>query len=194
MMLETVDGYEVGGEAGDGESAVQKASMGGFGLVLMDLQLPGINGIEATRQIRETSPHTRVLVLTSHVSAEAVREAIKAGAQGYVLKDATLEELSNALDAVTAGKSWLSQDAYDVLIRGAGSSEPDWMRSLTPQELAVLQKIAGGRSNKEAARELGLTEGTVKGYVTAVLRKMGVADRTQAAIAAVRAGITGPGQ
>lgn len=190
-MLASVAGLQVVAEAEDGLHAISQVRKGGIDLVLMDLQLPRMGGIEATRAIREEFPEVRVLVLTSQVSGSLVKEAVKAGAQGYALKDATLDELSVAIRAVAAGASWLSPDAYDALMRGAAEQrEPAWLDALTPRERSVLEQIVRGRSNKEAARALGLTEGTVKGYVTSLLRKMGVEDRTQAALAASRTGMS----
>lgn len=190
-MLASVAGLQVVAEAEDGLHAISQVRKGGIDLVLMDLQLPRMGGIEATRAIREEFPEVRVLVLTSQVSGSLVKEAVKAGAQGYALKDARLDELSVAIRAVAAGASWLSPDAYDALMRGAAEQrEPAWLDALTPRERSVLEQIVRGRSNKEAARALGLTEGTVKGYVTSLLRKMGVEDRTQAALAASRTGMS----
>lgn len=173
---------DVVGEANTGLEAVRLACAKQPQVVLMDLQMPQMDGIEATRLIREKCPEVRVLILTSFVDAAKVRSAIKVGANGYLLKNVLKEELFEAIESVLTGSAHFHPDAHEAL--AASKAHP--VDRLTQREREVLVMIALGKSNKEIAQELVLTEGTVKGYVSAVLTKIGVQDRTQAAIFAVR--------
>lgn len=174
--------FDVVGEAGTGLEAVRLACAKQPQVVLMDLQMPLMDGIEATRLIREKCPEVRVLILTSFVDAAKVRSAIKVGANGYLLKNVLKEELFEAIESVLTGSAHFHPDAHEAL----AASKANPVDRLTQREREVLVMIALGKSNKEIAQELVLTEGTVKGYVSAVLTKIGVQDRTQAAIFAVR--------
>ncbi|MGE0002696.1 MAG: response regulator [Fimbriimonadaceae bacterium] len=186
-LISSRDGIEVVAEADNGYSAVARARAGGVDVVLMDMMLPKLDGIEAARQIKVQAPEVRIVMLTSHLSADAVREAIKAGASGYVLKDVTGAELSEAIIAAHEGRTWLHPEAQSAVMTSVrNASGPEWLDRLTAREVSVLKLLAQGRSNKEIGSDLGLTEGTVKGYVSSVLAKMGVADRTQAALAATK--------
>jgi len=186
-LLSNIAGIEVVAEAADGYSALHRAALGGVDVVLMDMMLPKLDGIESARRMGVQSPEVKVVMLTSHLSAEAVRSAIKAGVSGYVLKDVSAEELAGAILSAQSGKTWLHPDAQEAVVNAVRSPlEQDWRTRLTGREVSVLKRIAEGKSNKEIAKDLGLTEGTVKGYVSAVLAKMGLADRTQAALAAAK--------
>ena len=185
--------FEVVGIAGDGESALALAKRQVPDVVLMDLVMPGQDGIETTRQVLSAVPSTRVLVLTTFADDQRVSEAIQAGAIGYLLKDVLKPELLNAIRSAAAGKPALHPEAQQFLMKqlsGKGSAPHD---SLTPREFNILKLIADGRSNKEIALALHLTEGTIKGYVSTIFDKLGVADRTQAALYAVKHGLVKQG-
>jgi DNA-binding NarL/FixJ family response regulator len=149
-----------------------------------------MNGIEATRQMRPISPASQVLVLTSFAEDRHVRDAIQAGAVGYLLKDVLKPELVRAIVDAARGRPTLHPEAQRHLIRQISEPEtPSSAINLTQREISVLRLIAQGYSNKQIAAELHLTEGTVKGYVSTILGKLGVADRTQAALYAVKNGL-----
>lgn len=159
-------------------------------VVLMDLNLPGTDGIEATRQIRDRFPGVNVLILTTFGDGDLVRRAIQAGAIGYLLKDVLKDDLVQAILAAAAGRPALHPEVQRRLMQQAvGPPEPSPLAALTERERDVLRCLALGQSNRVIARSLGLTEGTVKGYVSTVLAKLGVADRTQAALLAARHGL-----
>jgi DNA-binding NarL/FixJ family response regulator len=158
----------------------------------MDVVMPELDGIEATRRIRRASPASQILVLTSFADDQKVREAIEAGAIGYLLKDVLKADLLRAIQTAAQGKPTLHPEAQSYLMRQVSTpSTPAPSINLTERELDVLRLIAQGQSNKEIATTLHLTEGTVKGYVSAILAKLGVADRTQAALHAVKHGLAG---
>ncbi|HLF28726.1 MAG TPA: response regulator transcription factor [Anaerolineae bacterium] len=188
-LLSEEPDVEVVGEAANGEEALRLAAALNPEVILMDLVMPGLDGIEVTRRMQATSPASRVLVLTSFADDRRVREAIQAGAIGYLLKDVLKPDLLRAIHNAAQGRSTLHPDAQHYLMRQAIRAEAQPHDSLTERELSVLQLLAGGQSNKEIAAILHLTEGTVKGYVSAILAKLGVADRTQAALYAVKHGL-----
>jgi DNA-binding NarL/FixJ family response regulator len=181
---------EIAGEAATGEEAVRLAASLRPDVVLMDLLMPGTDGIEATRRIRLVPNAPAVLVLTTFGDDARVHEAIQAGAIGYLLKDMLQEELVRAVHAAAVGTPTLDPRAQHLLMRHL--TEPP-ARSpfdgLTSRERDVLRLIAEGRSNKEIAATLFLSLGTVKGYVSAILPKLGVGDRTQAALFATKHGL-----
>ena len=187
-LLEDAEGLEIVAEAGDGERAVQLARQHAPDLVLLDLLMPGIGGLEALRRMRADRPGARVLVLTSAQEDAAVREAIAAGALGFLYKDATRAELVRAVRDAAAGRPALDPEAQRALMRPPERSPLD---ELTPRERSVLELLAQGRSNRQIALRLDLTEGTVKGYVSTILDKLGVQDRTGAALVAVQHGLGG---
>jgi DNA-binding NarL/FixJ family response regulator len=189
------------GQAGDGQEAVASALSLRPDVVLMDLKMPRLGGVPATRQIREALPDTHVIILTTYDADDLVYEAIKAGADGYLLKDATRETLGDAVRGVMRGESQLDPTvARTVLgefqrmatreaaprqeLRDGTSTE-----RLTPREEQVLQLLVEGLSNKEIATRLHLTEGTVRNHVSRVIAKLQANDRTQAVIAALRRGL-----
>jgi DNA-binding NarL/FixJ family response regulator len=160
----------------------------------MDLVMPGLDGIEATRRIHRLNPDARVLVLTTFADDQRVREAIQAGATGYLLKDILKADLLRALRDAAVGRPSLHPEVQQHLMRevaGKASPEQAAHASLTEREIGILRLIAEGRSNKEIAAALYLTEGTIKGYVSTIFDKLGVEDRTQAALYAVKHGLAG---
>ena len=189
LLAEEQD-LQVSGLAADGPQAIALAQALRPDVILMDLMMGGMNGIEAMQRIREHDPQARVLVLTTFADDRRVREAIQAGAIGYLLKDVLKPELVQAIRAAAAGKPTLHPEAQKRLMQHvASSAEPSPLDGLTERERAVLVLIAQGRSNKEIGATLHLTEGTVKGYVSVIFSKLGVADRTQAALLAVKYGL-----
>jgi DNA-binding NarL/FixJ family response regulator len=187
-LLEQQPDMQVVAEAGNADEALRVLSARAVDVVMLDLKMPGLPALEAIARLRREHPDAYVLVFTSYAEAGQVREALDAGATGYLLKDSLREDLVRAVREVAAGRAWLHPQAQRQML--------DWMRrppsavdTLTARERSVLALLARGGSNKLIARELGLTEGTVKGYVSQVLDKLGVADRTQAALLAQREGI-----
>jgi DNA-binding NarL/FixJ family response regulator len=191
-FLELQDGIEVAGEAGDGEEAVAVALRTRPDVVLMDLVMPRLDGVGAMRQLRELVPGARVIVLTSFTDDDRLLPAIRAGAAGYLLKNVQPTELARAVRAAHAGEALLDPSVAARLVEElAGSAGDDAAEALTPREREVLELLARGLSNKRIALELGVAERTVKAHVGHVLAKLGVSDRTQAALYAVRMGIAG---
>jgi NarL family two-component system response regulator LiaR len=185
------DGIEVVGEAADGNEAVAEARRLAPDVVLMDLVMPNLDGVEAMRRIREQRPETRVIVLTSYADDEQLLPAVRAGAAGYLLKSAQPKEVVRALRAAHSGEAVIDPSAAGRLLRALSEAgaEPRQAQPLTPRESQVLALVGRGLSNKRIARELGISEKTVKAHVGSVLAKLGVADRTQAALHAARAGL-----
>jgi DNA-binding NarL/FixJ family response regulator len=181
---------DVVGEAANGAAAVREAERLSPDVVLMDLQMPEMDGIEATRRIRESRSAGAVLVLTTFEDDAHVRDAIQAGALGYLLKDVLKDDLVRAIRAAAQGMPTLDARAQHTIMRQLASTpEPSPFDALTPRERDVLRLIARGASNKQIAAELFLSLGTVKGYVSAILPKLGVADRTGAALLAAKHGM-----
>ena len=189
-FLELQDGIEVVAEAGDGEEALAAGERTAPDVALVDLVMPRLDGIETIRRLRERSPATRVIVLTSFLDDDKIFPALRAGAAGYLLKDAQPQELVSAIRTVHQGQAPLHPAvAARVLDELAGDSRDRPPDLLTGREREVLALIAQGRANKAIARDLGVSEKTVKTHVTSILRKLGLADRTQAALYAVREGL-----
>jgi DNA-binding NarL/FixJ family response regulator len=194
LLAEEPD-FEVVGSAGDGAVAVTLAEATKPDVIIMDLVMPGVDGIEATRRIHRNNPHARVLVLTTFADDQRVREAIQAGATGYLLKDVLKADLLRALRDAAVGRPSLHPEVQQHLMRDVAGraspaqGQPPHLR-LTVREIGILRLIAEGRSNKEIAAILYLTEGTIKGYVSTIFDKLGVEDRTQAALYAVKHGLT----
>jgi DNA-binding NarL/FixJ family response regulator len=181
--------FEVVGTAGDGATALALVETSTPDVILMDLVMPDLDGIELTRRILRSHPSIRVLILTTFAEDHSVRDAIRAGATGYLLKDVLKPDLLRALRDTAAGRASLHPEAQQHLMRQVTESQtPPPHASLTKREADILRLIAEGRSNKEIALALSLTEGTVKGYVSTIFDKLGVADRTQAALYAVKHG------
>ena len=181
---------EVVGEAGTAEQALALVPRLRPDIVLLDLVLPGMSGLEAVRRLRAAHPEVKVVVLTSYAGEESVLPAIRAGVSGYLLKDVGPRELADALRAVHAGGASLDPAVAATVVQSVAEPVRD---PLTPREHEVLRLVARGLSNRLIARELALSEKTVKAHVSAVLAKLGVADRTQAALHAVRHGLAGDG-
>jgi two-component system, NarL family, response regulator LiaR len=184
-FLALQEGIELAGEAADGAEAVALAEELLPDVVLLDLVLPELDGIEAIRRIRALSPSTRVIVLTSYGEDEKIFPAIKAGAAGYLLKDLEPMELADAIRRVHRGEALLHPAVAARVVREL-AERPDEPEPLTDRELQVLRLIAGGRANKAIALELGVSEKTVKTHVSNILAKLHLSDRTQAALYAVR--------
>jgi DNA-binding NarL/FixJ family response regulator len=185
-FLATVDGIEVVGEASDGAEAIELANNLKPDVVLMDLAMPKVDGIEATEQINGP----KVIALTSFATDDKVFPAIRAGAVGYLLKESGPDDLADAIRKVAAGESILSPAIAEKLMREVAAGTPTAHRTdLTARERDVLRLIARGMSNRQIARELGVAEKTVKTHVSNILAKLGLADRTQAALYAVDHGL-----
>jgi DNA-binding NarL/FixJ family response regulator len=187
-------GYDVVGLAASGEEAIELATHLTPDIVLMDVRLgDGIDGLEATRRIVAQGLPSRVIMLTLHETPAYVREALSAGTAGYVLKEAAIEELRGAIDQVMAGHSALPIELLNAAMRG-NAPTPRRERLdqiLTRRELEVVERIALGLTNKQIARELDISPATVKVHVERLIGKLGVADRTQAAVLAVQLGAGG---
>jgi NarL family two-component system response regulator LiaR len=194
-FLDLQDGLDVVGEAEDGEQAVSEAERLRPDVILMDLVMPNLDGVGAMRALRERLPDARVIVLTSFADDERLLPAIQAGAAGYLLKNVQPKELARAVRAAHAGEALLdplvAARLVEEIAHPSQRAEPD-AQHLTPREREVLELIGGGLSNKRIALELGVSEKTVKAHVGHLLAKLGVADRTQAALYAVRVGLVGP--
>ncbi len=171
------------GAVENGERAVEVCAAERPDVVLMDLRMPGMGGVAATRSIAERSPGCQVLILTTFDGDEEIYSALKAGARGYLLKDAGREELLAAIRGVHAGRRWIPPAVADRLAERVAGSE------LTSREVEVLSLVAAGNSNKRIARRLGITEGTVKGHLNSILGKLAADDRTEAVTRALRRGI-----
>ncbi len=190
MFLACDPDLEVVGEAADGAGAIQRARQLRPNVVVMDLLMPVLDGIAATRTIRNELPETQVLILTIVLERASVVEAIRAGAIGYLLKDIQAAELRIAIKAAAAGQVYLSPQASPYLLGAVRM--PEGLEPLTPREMDVLRLLAQGHSNKEIARNLHLLEETVKFHVRHILAKLGVQSRTQAVLAAIRLGLVSP--
>jgi two-component system, NarL family, response regulator LiaR len=190
-FLELQEGIEVVAEAEDGEEAVALAEQTTPDVVLLDLVMPRLGGADALRRIREVSPQSRVIVLTSFFDDERLFPAIRAGAAGYLLKDVQPQELVRAIKSVHEGNALLAPAVASRVLEelAAGGDRPRSADLLTAREREVLTLIARGMPNKVIARELAVSEKTVKTHVSNLLGKLGLTDRTQAAVFAVREGL-----
>jgi two-component system, NarL family, response regulator LiaR len=191
-FLDLQDGIEVVGEAADGEEAIGEAERLQPDVILIDLVMPRLDGVQAMRELRERVPGARTVVLTSFLDDEHLLPAMRAGAAGYLLKNVQPQELARAVRAAVAGEALIDPAVAARLVDSLGDGREDRAERLTPREREVLVLIGRGFANKRIADELGIAEKTVKVHVSHVLAKLGVADRTQAALFAVREGLLGP--
>jgi len=197
-LLRTIAGFEVAGEAADGEAAVREAQLTRPDIVLMDVRMPGIDGVEATRRIRAAVPTTRVLMLTMYDDDATVFTAMQAGAQGYLLKEAEQEEIVRAVRGVVAVEAIFGQGVAErVLGYFAGppaTASPEYpFPELTERERVVLELLARGRRTTEIASELFLSPKTVANNMTNIFAKLQVASRAEAIVRAHEGGLGGPG-
>jgi two-component system, NarL family, response regulator LiaR len=194
-FLQLQDGLEIVGEARDGAEAVEEAQLLAPDVILMDLVMPGLDGVGAMRELRRRSPHSRVIVLTSFLEDDRLLPAIQAGAAGYLLKNVEPAELARAIRAAHAGGEAIIDPTVAARlvhqIADESRSRLQEPERLTRRERDVLALIARGRANKRIALELGISEKTVKTHVGHLLAKLGVSDRTQAALLAVQEGLVG---
>jgi NarL family two-component system response regulator LiaR len=192
-FLGVQEGFEIVGEAADGAEAIERAEELEPDVVLMDLVMPKLDGVSAMRELRVRSPRSRVIVLTSFLDDDRLLPALEAGAAGYLLKNSQPAELARAVRAAQAGEAIIDSAVAARLVKTLSdrSQTPraGTFEQLTSRERDVLALIANGRSNKRIALELGISEKTVKTHVGHVLAKLGVTDRTQAAVLAVQAGL-----
>jgi DNA-binding NarL/FixJ family response regulator len=196
QLLEREPDLDVIGEAADGAEAVALARSGRPDVVVMDVRMPNVDGLEATRRVLSERPAPRVLVLTTFDLDEYVFEALRAGASGFLLKDAAPDELVSAVRLVARGDALLApavtRRVIEEFARRAAPSRPNpGLESLTPREREVLLLVARGLSNAEIANELFLTPGTVKTHVGHILRKLDARDRVQAVVAVYESGLVG---
>ncbi len=182
-LLEDEPEVEIVGEAADGAQALALYERLRPDVVLMDLQMPQLDGAEATRRIRGAYPEARILVLTTYATDEFIFTALRAGARGYLLKDASADELLAAIRAVQQGRTWLAPAVAERLVSGVSEGTPE---SLTPRELEVLRLMGEGRSNNEIAALLTIAPRTAKVHVQNILQKLGATNRTEAVSIAVR--------
>jgi RNA polymerase sigma factor (sigma-70 family) len=202
MILNAEDGIEVVGECADGTQAVDSAKRLKPDVVLMDIRMPEMDGIEATRRILNSDgdPSVRILMLTTFDLDEYVYDALRAGASGFLLKDVPADQLVNGIRLVAAGEALLAPSVTRRLIEEFAKAPrtrqdtPAALGELTPRELEVFRLIARGMSNQEIAQELVVSETTVKTHVARVLMKLGVRDRVQAVVLAYESGLVAPGQ
>jgi DNA-binding NarL/FixJ family response regulator len=183
-LLEVQDGIEVAGETGDGATALALAAEQEPDVILLDLKLPGLDGLAVLGELRARATRSRVLILTSVTDDAAAAAAIRGGAQGVLYKDVDPDALVRAIRAVHDGHLLLAPEAAGTLLQASTSDRG--LDALTARERQVLAELAQGRSNREIARALHVSEKTVKAHVSSVLGKLGVQDRTQAALLAVR--------
>ena len=182
-LLKVVEGLEVVGEAADGIEAVTQFRKQHPDVTLIDLRLPGMSGVDVIHRVRDEAPQARFIVLTTYDGDEDIYRALKAGAKAYLLKGMTSEDLISTIRTVHEGKSHIPAAIAEKLAERMGAEE------LTPREFDVLEQIVRGKSNKEIASELNVSEATVKTHINSLLGKLGVTDRTQAATAAIQRGI-----
>jgi len=188
-LLELSDKIEVIGEAVDGRDAIEKIPQILPDVVLLDMRMPGLNGIDVLEHLSASEQLPPTIILTTFDDEEMVLAGIKAGARGFLLKDVSLEVLVDAIEKVHEGKSIVKPVLTERLLKGLGNSNPDFMSleqpdPLTERETEILRLMSGGYSNKEIANALNVAEGTVKNHVSNILSKMGVRDRTRAVLKA----------
>ena len=194
MLLKLEPDIKVIGVAQDGAAAVELVEKEIPDLVLMDLKMPFLNGVEATRQIRAKHPNVKILILTTYGDDEWVFDAVKAGASGYLLKDTPRDELIKAIRGTVADKTFVDPSIAGKILQQVSiqNTQPATLitSKLTERELEILRLVAKGYSNLDIADALFLSEGTIRNYISAILSKLNVSDRTQAALIAIQHGLT----
>jgi DNA-binding NarL/FixJ family response regulator len=186
LFLEGDKKFEIVGEAESGEEAIKKVEELKPDVVLLDLKMPGIGGVEATKRMKERFPDVRILILTVYVEDEYVKEALRAGAQGYLLKEASQDELKKAIIQVNEGGSYIASKVMGTLVEEVAGKRKSY---LTQREREVLKLMSEGLTNKEIAEELGLGIETIKTHARNIFEKLGAADRAQAVAIALRKGL-----
>jgi NarL family two-component system response regulator LiaR len=195
--FDTLADIQVAGEAGNGKEALSLVEQTAPDVVLMDLIMPDMDGVETTRQIKKISPRTQVIVLTSYHQDEHIFPAIRAGALSYVLKDIDPDELADAIRRAHSGEAVLNPRVAARLVKEMHGDREEGLNpfhELTEREMEVLRQIAAGKSNREIAEALVISEKTVKSHITNLLSKLHLADRTQAAVYAWQEGIVRRGE
>ena len=197
MILNLRPELEVVGTASDGDEVVQKVKQLQPEIILMDIRMPRMNGVEGTRLVREKFPYINVLMLTTFSDSELIFEALEQGASGYLLKDMETDAIVQAILTVHGGGAVLPQDITAQIVKELKKTKtvvectpPEQLEQLTEREVEVLREVGRGLNNKEIAEKLFITEGTVKNHVSNLISKLELRDRTQAAIYAVRYGVT----
>jgi DNA-binding NarL/FixJ family response regulator len=200
LILEAREDVEVVAEAEDGQQAIELAQQVDPDVILMDVRMPNVDGVEATRRLVSGGSRARILILTTFDLDEYVYEAIRAGASGFLLKDVQPAQLVDAIRVVAAGEALLAPtvtrrllDRFAQSLPAADEKPPPELATLTERELEILKLLAGGLSNAELAERLFLSETTVKTHISSVLRKLGLRDRVQAVVLAYEAGLVRPG-
>lgn len=191
-IIEAHPRMEVAGEAQSGEEGVELCLRSEPDVVLMDLSMPGTGGVAATRRLRDLMPGTRVVILTVHTDDAHVFQGIKAGARGYILKDCTPEDLIRAIETVYSGDTIMARDIARKMLttfESIRSGVADLGPTLTERELEVIRALAQGKSNKEIAQDLDISEKTVRNHASNIYRKLHIFDRTQAVLYAIRKGL-----
>ncbi|MBW3557431.1 MAG: response regulator transcription factor [Actinobacteria bacterium] len=185
------EGFQIVGEAADGEEAVRLALELTPDVVLMDISMPVLDGVEATRQVRRQCPATQVVVLTMHADADLVRRALQSGAAGYLTKDCSVDEVAEAVRLAASGDVAVSGGLAAALLHQAASlpDEPEVSPAVTAREVEVLQLIAEGASPPEVAEKLFISVSTVKNHLSSIYEKLDARDRTQAVVKALRMGV-----
>lgn len=197
-IFETDTNLQVVGTASDGAEALELILQLQPDLILMDLKMPVMNGVQATRHIRQKYPDVKILVLTTYDADEWVFDAIRSGAAGYLLKDTQRETLISAIKDIMAGKtpvdSAVAGKLFAQVVQDTPGPQSSLIDTLTEREKDILRLLGAGLSNADIAARLYFSEGTVRNYISSILEKLGVSDRTQAAILALRSGLTDSGQ
>ena len=195
-ILKATEDIEVVGEASDGQEAVDKARELSPDVILMDVSMPRMNGVEATRAIKRESPHIGIVALTMYDEEKYIFDLVRAGATGYLLKDTDSSQIVSAIRSIYKGESLIHPSVaskilveFSLLAEGKGKKQMRTEHDLTEREITVLRLVADGKTNKEIANDLDLSEKTVKNHVRNIFHKLQVYDRTQAAILAIRKGL-----
>ena len=193
QVLQFEDGIEVVGEAEDGEDAIAKAEEHAPDVLLMDVRMPRVSGIEATRRLAESLPTTKILMLTVSDEEDDLYEAIKAGATGYLLKEISIEEVANAIRSVNQGQSLISPsmaskllNEFATMVKRVDEKQQVPAPRLTDREMEVLKHVAKGHNNRDIAKELFISENTVKNHIRNILEKLHLHSRMEAVVYAVR--------